>query len=111
MRINYGVSNARKLTSLVRGVFAVIELLIILRAFLIFFSASPSAPFVQWINSFTNPLLRPFVGIFKSVTIGGGFEIEFYSLFALIVYAFVGYIITEILAIYASHIANKKKLY
>ena len=104
----YGVSNYRGLIALVRIIATTVELLIVLRVLLIFFSASTSAPFVQWINELTNPLLSPFVNMFPSVNVGDDFVIEFYALFAIIVYAFVGYLVTEVLRIYANHRANRE---
>lgn len=67
-----------------------------LRFLLKFFGASATAPFVQWIYNTTNSLLWPFRGIFPT-EIEGGFIIEFSTLFAIIAYILVGYLITEIL--------------
>ena len=107
-RLHSAVLGTRGLISLVKTVFTAIELLILLRTTLIFFNASASAVFVQWINELTNPLLRPFVGIFPSVTVGDGLVIEFYALFGPIVYAFIGYVITEALSVIASHAARRR---
>jgi hypothetical protein len=52
---------------------------------------------VQWVYQTTAPLLAPFSGMFPSPELSGGFEIEFSSLFGLMVYAFVGYIVVDVL--------------
>jgi uncharacterized protein YggT (Ycf19 family) len=75
----------------------VVETFLILRLLLKLFGASISAPFVQWIYETTDPLLWPFHGIFPSPSLARGFLIEFSTLFAIIIYLLVAYLITEIL--------------
>lgn len=107
--IRMRVSKVRKprvmisLISVVKNVFALLELVIITRIILDFLRASQDALFIQWLNVITDPLLRPFVGIFPPLTVSGGFTLEFHAILALIVYAFVGYLTTAGLNALAIH--------
>src|SRR3989338_9471070 len=74
-----------------------VEGLLGLRIILKLFGASTVAPFVRWIYETTQPLLAPFIGMFPSPKLSEGFVIEFSALFALIVYAFIGFLATELL--------------
>ncbi len=78
-------------------IFGIVEFFIGLRIILKLFGASTSAPFVSWVYETTNPLLRPFLGMFPSPRLEGGFIIEFSALFGLLVYAFIGYLIEQII--------------
>lgn len=91
------------LISSVRSAFALLELLIITRVILDFLGASESALFTQWMHTATDPLLRPFVGIFDPVEIPNGFLLEFHGILALIVYAFIGYLVVAGLSVLAAH--------
>ena len=83
-------------------VFSVMELLIGIRVFLKLFGGSTTAPFVAWIYETTEPLLAPFAGIFPNPQISGGFILEFSALFALIVYALVGYLANHLISSFIS---------
>jgi len=83
------------LTSIIVGI---AEVLIALRVVLKLFGASDSATFVRWVYETTAPLLRPFNGMFPTPKIDGIFIVEFSALFALVVYAIVGYILNEIVS-------------
>jgi len=91
------------LISLVKSVFALLELFIVTRIILDFLRASQDALFIQWLNVITDPLLRPFIGIFPPLTVSGEFILELHAIFALIVYAFIGYLITAGLNFLAIH--------
>jgi len=52
---------------------------------------------VRWLYETTQPLLEPFAGIFPSPSISGGFVIEFTAIFAIMIYAFIGYLATAAL--------------
>lgn len=86
------------LLPLINAFFTVVESLILLRIMLKLFGASASAPFVQWMYATTDPLLYPFLGMFPSPILTGGFVIEFSAFFGLVVYALLGYAISEIIA-------------
>ena len=89
---------ARFIIYLINVVFSIIEILIAVRIVLRLFGANPAAGFVQWIYATTDPLLAPFLGMFPSPALQGGFVIEFSAVFGLIVYAFIGYLLTEIVS-------------
>lgn len=74
-------------------ILGIVEFLIGLRIILKLFGASTAAPFVVWVYNTTDPLLSPFEGMFPSPELEGQFVIEFSALFALLVYAFIGYLI------------------
>lgn len=90
------------LAGLVRFVIGLVELLISLRIILKLFGASTSAPFVQWVYETSYPLIAPFAGMFPAPQISGLFVIEFSAVFALVVYMFVGYFLTESVATLSS---------
>lgn len=85
------------LASLFNFITGLVELLLSLRIVLKLFNASTAAPFTRWVYETTSPLLAPFQGMFPSPELSGGFELEFSAIFALMVYAFVGYLIVEVL--------------
>ncbi len=87
----------RILRGLVDVILFVVELFLGLRLVLRLFGANPSADFVEWIYAMSRPLLEPFIGAFPSPAIEGGFVLEFTTLFAMIVYALVGYLVQELL--------------
>lgn len=74
----------------------IIEGLLAIRLLLVLFGASSIAPFVRWIYETTDPLISPFVGMFPSPQLSGGLIIEFATLFAIIFYVFIGFLITEV---------------
>lgn len=83
---------------LTNAIFAFIEFVIGLRVILKLFGANTAAPFVQWVYETSAPLLAPFQGMFPSPRLTGGFIIEISALFALLVYAFVSYGLSELVA-------------
>ena len=85
------------ITFLVNIIFSIVEFLLIIRILLKLFGANPATPFVYWVYGTTQPLLSPFAGIFPNPVLKGGFVIEMASLFALLVYGFVAYLILEVI--------------
>ncbi|MCR4279942.1 MAG: YggT family protein [Candidatus Komeilibacteria bacterium] len=88
---------ASVLLAVINVIFGVIEILIGLRIILKLFGASTGAGFVQWVYETTQPLLTPFLGMFPSPRLEGGFVLEFSALFALIVYGLLAYLLSEII--------------
>lgn len=78
------------LTNIVIGI---IELLLGLRLILLLLGANPSTPFVAWIYETSGILLSPFQGIFPTPVIEGRYILDVSALVALVVYAFIGYLI------------------
>jgi len=95
--MNQTEMQSKIINSLINLVANVVELFLLLRIILKLFAASPRAPFVYWVYETTEPLLAPFMGMFPASKITGSFIIEFSSIFALVVYAFLAYLIREVL--------------
>jgi len=85
------VSRITKLTWLV---FSVIEVLIAFRLVLQMIGANPGSGFVNFIYSLTQFLVAPFLAIVPNITYTGG-VIEVASIFALVVYPILGWIIVR----------------
>ena len=85
------------LTSLVNVIVGAAELLLGLRFILELFAANQATPFVAWIYSSSHTLLEPFRGIFPTEAIGGGSVFDFSTLFAILIYALIGYFLTSVL--------------
>jgi YggT family protein len=84
----------RELTSFV---FGLVEISLIFRFILKLFGASERAGFVAFVYENTEVLLGPFQFAFPTESISGRFVIEFTTLFAIFVYAFVSYLVQELL--------------
>lgn len=93
------------LLTLSNAIMATVEFLISLRILLKLLGASSSAPFVTWVYETTNPLLSPFMGMFPNPNLSGGLTLEMSALFALLIYAFVGYLIESVV----SELSNRSK--
>lgn len=98
---------ARLLKDLAQLVIGLVEVILVTRFILKLFGANPQATFVSWIYEMTQPLLTPFLMAFPTPSVQGGYTLEFTTLFALFVYAFIGYLIQEILDILDTR-RNKK---
>lgn len=81
---------------IINFVIGIIEALIGLRIILKLFGANQAAPFVQWIYSWTDPLLGPFRNIFPSPVIGNQYVIELPAIFSLLVYGLLAYFLTQV---------------
>lgn len=91
------MSSAKFIASIVSIVFGSIEVLIGLRIVLKLIGASVQAQFVRWVYLTTQPLLKPFMGMFPSPSTKTGIVLEFSALFALVVYSIVGLLIIKTL--------------
>lgn len=81
-------------------IFSLVGVLLMFRFVLKFLGASSSAPFVAFIYENTQPLLEPFLFAFPAPSISGRYVIEFTTLFAMFVYAFISYLIEEVLNLF-----------
>jgi len=77
--------------------FALIEILLVFRFVLKLLAANPNAGFVSWVYANTQPLLNPFLFAFPTPSVKGGFTLEFTTIFAIFAYAFIGYLVQELL--------------
>jgi uncharacterized protein YggT (Ycf19 family) len=83
----------RALARLVNIIIEIIEAIIGIHIILKLFDANSSVPFVRWMFHLSQPLLRPFHGIFKDMVFSGHYVLDLSAVFALIIYGIVGYLI------------------
>ena len=88
----------RVLATIIDIALLVVEIFLGLRFILKLLGANPATPFVDWVYDTSLPLLGPFLNIFPSPVIDGQFVLEFTTLFAIVVYALIAYLIQELLA-------------
>ncbi|MEX1026563.1 MAG: YggT family protein [Candidatus Paceibacterota bacterium] len=97
---------------LIRLINIVITLVLIflsLRLVLKLLGASPGAGFVSWIYRTSEPLLVPFQGMFPAPALEQGFILEFSTLFAILVYALVGWLLMELITFVAEATQERRK--
>lgn len=85
------------LTSATYFFVGIVELLVSLRVLLKLFGASENALFVQWIYDISYLVLFPFDGMFGPLVFSATSVLELSSVFALIVYLFIGYLAHKLL--------------
>ncbi|HEY4513707.1 MAG TPA: YggT family protein [Candidatus Paceibacterota bacterium] len=83
-------------------VIGLIEGLLVLRFVLQLLGANPYSGFSQWVYATSNPLMQPFANIFSSWHLGADYVIDFSTLFAIVVYALAGWLISRLLSFAAS---------
>lgn len=88
-----GFSLALLFSYLINLVIGLVEGILALRVILRLFGASSSVPFVSWVYDTSSELMAPFAGIFPTASVSPGFAIDFSALFAMIVYAIIGYLL------------------
>jgi|SRR3989344_1382107 len=81
----------------VNAIISIIELMLGLRLTLQFLGANPVSQFVAWTYSITDTLIGPFAGAFPALTIGG-FVVDVSTIFAMIGYVVIGWLIMQVLA-------------
>lgn len=79
--------------------FTIIEGLLLIRIILKIISASHQSLFVQWLYQITGILVMPFQGMFPNHIQGIPYEIELSSIFGMIIYALIGYIVLYLITI------------
>ncbi|MBI4079612.1 YggT family protein [Candidatus Kaiserbacteria bacterium] len=90
---------------IVNWVVSIIEFLLAIRLLLVLFGASASSEFVAWFYGLTGRLVGPFFGAFPNLSLGG-FVIELSTIFAMIGYAIIGWLIVQVLALVSSALAR-----
>ncbi|NTV31357.1 hypothetical protein HGA91_05280 [candidate division WWE3 bacterium] len=98
--------DAKFTKQLISFVIVLIEFFLGVRVLLKLVAANQSAPFVQWMYDITSPLSGPFSGMFPSSVSSGMSEIEFSTLFGMLMYAFFAYIL-----IYLVNMLERSKPY
>ncbi len=89
-------------------IFSLVGILLMFRFVLKFLGANSHASFVTFIYENTQPLLTPFLYAFPTPSISGRFVIEFTTLFAMFVYAFISYLIEEVLNLFGRESKKNK---
>jgi uncharacterized protein YggT (Ycf19 family) len=90
-----------RVSQVVDYIFYLIYALLALRLLLALLAARPSAGFVQFIRTVTDPLYAPFRGIVASPTAAGGYTLALPIVIALIVYALLHVGINRLLRLIA----------
>jgi len=78
-------------------VFLIVGVSLMFRFVLKLLGANEDSAFVNFVYENTLPLLSPFLLAFPSPSVNGKFVLEFTTLFAIFVYAFVSYLVQEVL--------------
>jgi uncharacterized protein YggT (Ycf19 family) len=89
-----------RISQIVDYFFYVVYALLTIRLVLALFAARPSAGFVQFIYTITDPIYAPFKGIVPSPSVEGGFTLALPIIIALIVYLVVHLGINGLLRIF-----------
>lgn len=70
------------------------------------FNANTGNAFVEWLYRVTDQLLEPFRGIFPTRELEPGYVIEFSTLFAMVAYALIGFLVLALVAALAAPAAE-----
>lgn len=70
------------------------------------FNANATNRFVDWMLDQTQPVLAPFERRFPTVRVGDGFNVEISTLFALVAYLLVGFLVMAVIGTYARRANN-----
>lgn len=89
----------------VNWVVSIIEFLLAIRLLLVLFGASASSEFVAWFYGLTGRLVEPFFGAFPNLYLGS-FVIELSTIFAMIGYAIIGWLVVQVFALISSALAR-----
>jgi uncharacterized protein YggT (Ycf19 family) len=87
----------RLILKLLYTIDVLIETVIIGRILLSLFPSNSSHRFVEWINSISSIFISPFEGITPSVLVIDKMEIKLTPIIALLFFAIVGFILSELL--------------
>jgi hypothetical protein len=93
---------ARRLEQLVWLVTLVVDGLLLVRLLLRLLGANPGAAFVRFIENITQPLVAPFAGVFQTLEFDYGGVFEPHSVLAIVVYAFLGWLLTRLVRLLLS---------
>lgn len=72
------------------------------------FNANAGNDFVAWLYDVSGQLLEPFRGIFPAQEIQPGFIVEFSTLFAMVAYALLGFLILALVDALRPAVTEKK---
>jgi len=96
MRDPYPLASVESVIARIIDLFiAIIEALLGLRLVLHFLGAGSGNAFMAWLDGVTGQMVAPFAGIFPTWNFGG-FSVELSTVFAMIAYAVIGWIIVRL---------------
>lgn len=107
--MKYEMNPGSFITRIVTWVTGLVETFLGLRFLLRLFNANLSSDFVRWVYENTAPLLQPFVNVFPNTRLEGGFTVEFSTLFAMVIFALIGFLITALVMVLTPSALAKKK--
>jgi uncharacterized protein YggT (Ycf19 family) len=90
---------ARRTNEIIYLVFAIADVVLLVRMVLKLLAANPHAGFSSFIYSVSDALLVPFRGILPTTTVSGQSVFELSALIAIIVYALVGFGLARLVSI------------
>ena len=79
-----------------------IEAIIVIRILLSFFVTQSTHVFVQWVRTFSDIFISPFRGIVSSTLVIDSTEIVLTPVIALIFYAILGFVISELIKAFSN---------
>ena len=74
-----------------------IETIIIFEILVLIFASNSTHMFIEWINTISDSVISPFVGITPSTLVIDNLEIAITPVVALLVYAIVGFVLSELI--------------
>lgn len=72
------------------------------------FNANPTASFVEWIYNTSDTLMAPFRGIFPPQEIVNGHVLDVSALFAMLMYALLGFLLVALMGLVPQPTTKKK---
>jgi uncharacterized protein YggT (Ycf19 family) len=90
---------ARRTNEVIYLVFAIVDVVLLVRMVLKLLAANPHAGFSSFIYSVSDALLVPFRGILPTTTVSGQSVFEMSALIAILVYALVGFGLARLVSI------------
>lgn len=72
-------------------------------------NANPGNDFVSWLYDVSGRLLEPFRGIFPTETVQPGYVLEFSTLFAMVAYGLLGFLILALVDALVPEETRKKR--
>lgn len=86
------------LVSIINFFVGLAEAILGLRVVFRLFNANGANTFVHWIYQTSNTLMDPFRGIFRATaTLSPGYVLDINALFAMLMYAIIGYLVAALL--------------
>lgn len=88
----------------------IVEVFLGVRFIFRLFNANPANEFVSWLYDVSGQLLEPFRGIFPTEAVQPGYVLEFSTLFAMVAYGLLGFLILTLVdTLLPERLEEKKK--